>query len=163
VTEPVNESADGAGLTPVLVLNGPNLGRLGVREPDVYGSATLADLTETCRATGRLLGLSVEVRQTDDEAELIGWVHQAIDARTPVVLNPAAFTHYSYALRDALAMRTAPLIEVHLSNPAAREEFRHTSVVSGVADGTVAGFGFLSYQLALQAVAELVKPRVPAS
>ncbi|HEY6500761.1 MAG TPA: type II 3-dehydroquinate dehydratase [Streptosporangiaceae bacterium] len=163
MTEPVNEPADGADLTPVLVLNGPNLGRLGVREPDVYGSATLADLTETCRATGRLLGLSVEVRQTDDEAELIGWVHQAIDARTPVVLNPAAFTHYSYALRDALAMRTAPLIEVHLSNPAAREEFRHTSVVSGVADGTVAGFGFLSYQLALQAVAELVKPRVPAS
>ena len=162
MTEPVNEPADGADLTPVLVLNGPNLGRLGVREPDVYGSATLADLTETCRATGRLLGLSVEVRQTDDEAELIGWVHQAIDARTPVVLNPAAFTHYSYALRDALAMRTAPLIEVHLSNPAAREEFRHTSVVSGVADGTVAGFGFLSYQLALQAVAELVEPRVPA-
>ena len=163
MTEPVNEPADGADLTPVLVLNGPNLGRLGVREPDVYGSATLADLSETCRATGRLLGLSVEVRQTDDEAELIGWVHQAIDARTPVVLNPAAFTHYSYALRDALAMRTAPLIEVHLSNPAAREEFRHTSVVSGVADGTVAGFGFLSYQLALQAVAELVKPREPAS
>jgi 3-dehydroquinate dehydratase-2 len=129
----------------------------------VYGSATLADLTDTCRATGRLLGLSVEVRQTDDEAELIGWVHEAIDARTPVVLNPAAFTHYSYALRDALAMRTAPLIEVHLSNPAAREEFRHTSVVSGVADGTVAGFGFLSYQLALQAVAELAKPREPAS
>jgi 3-dehydroquinate dehydratase-2 len=163
VTEPVNEPGDGADVTPVLVLNGPNLGRLGVREPDVYGSATLAELTETCRATGRLLGLSVEVRQTDDEAELIGWVHQAIDARTPVVLNPAAFTHYSYALRDALAMRTAPLIEVHLSNPAAREEFRHTSVVSGVADGTVAGFGFLSYQLALQAVAELVKPRVAAS
>jgi 3-dehydroquinate dehydratase-2 len=93
---------------------------------------------------------------------MIGWVHQAIDARTPVLINPGAFTHYSYALRDALAMRTAPLIEVHLSNPAAREEFRHTSVVSGVADGTVAGFGFLSYQLALQAVAELVQARVPA-
>ena len=149
--------------TQVLVLNGPNLGRLGVREPEVYGSATLADLTDACQAAGRELGLEVEVRQTDDEAEMIGWVHEAIDARTPVVLNPAAFTHYSYALRDALAMRTAPLIEVHLSNPAAREEFRHTSVVSGVADGTVAGFGFLSYQLALQAVAELVKPREPAS
>ena len=155
MTEPVNEPADGADLTPVLVLNGPNLGRLGVREPDVYGSATLADLTETCRATGRLLGLSVEVRQTDDEAELIGWVHQAIDARTPVVLNPAAFTHYSYALRDALAMRTAPLVEVHISNPAAREEFRHTSVVAAVADGTIAGFGGLSYQLALRAIAGL--------
>ncbi|HEX4256897.1 MAG TPA: type II 3-dehydroquinate dehydratase [Streptosporangiaceae bacterium] len=148
--------------TPVLVLNGPNLGRLGVREPEVYGSATLADLTEACQATGRQLDLEVTVWQTDDEAEMIGWVHQAIDARTPVLINPGAFTHYSYALRDALAMRTAPLIEVHLSNPAAREEFRHTSVVSGVADGTVAGFGFLSYQLALQAVAELVKARVPA-
>ncbi|HEY2238172.1 MAG TPA: type II 3-dehydroquinate dehydratase [Streptosporangiaceae bacterium] len=148
--------------TPVLVLNGPNLGRLGVREPEVYGSATLADLTEACQATGRQLDLEVTVWQTDDEAEMIGWVHQAIDARTPVLINPGAFTHYSYALRDALAMRTAPLIEVHLSNPAAREEFRHTSVVSGVADGTVAGFGFLSYQLALQAVAELVQARVPA-
>jgi len=148
--------------TPVLVLNGPNLGRLGVREPEVYGSATLADLTEACQATGRQLDLEVTIWQTDDEAEMIGWVHQAIDARTPVLINPGAFTHYSYALRDALAMRTAPLIEVHLSNPAAREEFRHTSVVSGVADGTVAGFGFLSYQLALQAVAELIKPRVPA-
>jgi 3-dehydroquinate dehydratase-2 len=97
----------------------------------------------------------VEVRQTDSEHELISWVHEAADARLPVVLNPAAFTHYSYALRDALAMRTAPLVEVHLSNPAARDEFRHTSVVAGVADGTVAGFGLVSYQLALQAIAEL--------
>ena len=145
----------------IYVLNGPNLGRLGVREPEVYGSATLADLTEACQATGRQLDLEVTVWQTDDEAEMIGWVHQAIDARTPVLINPGAFTHYSYALRDALAMRTAPLIEVHLSNPAAREEFRHTSVVSGVANGTVAGFGLLSYQLALQAVADLVRP-VPA-
>jgi 3-dehydroquinate dehydratase-2 len=149
--------------TRVLVLNGPNLGRLGIREPEVYGSATLDDLAQACRATGRLLDLSVEVRQTDDEGELVRWVHEAADDRLPVVLNPAAFTHYSYALRDALAMRTAPLIEVHLSNPATREEFRHTSVVSGVATGTVAGFGLLSYQLALQAVAELVKQPEPAS
>ncbi len=141
--------------TRVLVLNGPNLGRLGLREPEVYGTATLQDLAGLCRAVGGKLGLEVEVRQTDDEAEMIGWVHEAIDARTPVVLNPAAFTHYSYALRDALAMRTAPLIEVHLSNPAARERFRHTSVVAGVASGTVAGFGLMSYQLALQAIAEL--------
>jgi len=103
---------------PVLVLNGPNLGRLGSREPDVYGTVDFAGLAEECRATGRELGLRVEVRQTDDEAELIGWVHEAADQRVPVVLNPAAFTHYSYALRDALAMRTAPLIEVHISNPA---------------------------------------------
>jgi 3-dehydroquinate dehydratase-2 len=139
----------------VLVLNGPNLGRLGSREPDVYGSATFEELAEACRETGRELDLHVEVRQTDDEAELIGWVHQAADARTPVVLNPAAFTHYSYALRDALAMRTAPLVEVHLSNPATREAFRHTSVVAAVADGTIAGFGLLSYRLALLAIAAL--------
>jgi 3-dehydroquinate dehydratase-2 len=139
----------------VLVLNGPNLSRLGSREPDVYGTASFEDMAETCRVTGRTLGLHVDVRQTDDEAEMISWVHEAIDARMPVVLNPAAFTHYSYALRDAIAMRTAPLVEVHLSNPAARESFRHTSVVAGVANGTVAGFGLLSYQLALQAVAKL--------
>jgi 3-dehydroquinate dehydratase-2 len=139
----------------VLVLNGPNLGRLGSREPDVYGSTTFGELSEQCRGTGHDLGLDVEVRQTDSESELIGWVHEAIDAQTPVVLNPAAFTHYSYALRDALAMRTAPVIEVHLSNPAARESFRHTSVVAAVADGTIAGFGVLSYRLALRAIAAL--------
>ena len=142
-------------LQQVLVLNGPNLGRLGSREPDVYGAASYDDLTELCRTNGRTLGLPVEVRQTDDEAELIKWVHEAIDGRFPVVINPAAFTHYSYALRDALAQRTAPVVEVHITNPAAREAFRHVSVVAGVADGTVAGFGLLSYQLALQAVAEL--------
>jgi 3-dehydroquinate dehydratase-2 len=139
----------------VLVLNGPNLQRLGSREPEVYGTATLEDLAEACKAAGRLLGLRVEVRQTDDEAELVGWVHEAADGRVPVVLNPAAFTHSSYALRDALAMRTAPLVEVHLTNPATREAFRHTSVVAGVADGTVAGFGVLSYELALRAIAAL--------
>ena len=139
----------------VLVLNGPNLGRLGSREPDIYGAATIDDLAETCRAAGRQLGLHVEVRQTDDEAELLGWVHEAADGRVPVVLNPAAFTHYSYALADAVKMRTAPLVEVHLTNPAAREAFRHSSVVAGVADGTVAGFGLLSYELALRAIAVL--------
>jgi 3-dehydroquinate dehydratase II len=139
----------------VLVLNGPNLQRLGSRQVEVYGSATLADLASACAAAGQELGLRVDVRQTDDEAELIGWVHEAVEHQLPVVLNPAAFTHYSYALADALAMRTAPLVEVHLSNPAAREAFRHTSVVAGVADGTVAGFGVLSYQLALRAIAAL--------
>jgi 3-dehydroquinate dehydratase II len=139
----------------VFVINGPNLGRLGTREPDIYGTATHADLAEMATEAGRDLGLAVEVRQTDDEAELIGWIHEASDTGTPIVLNPAAFTHYSYALRDALAMRTAPLIEVHMSNPAAREPFRHLSVVSGVADGTIAGLGLLSYRLALRAVAEL--------
>lgn len=137
----------------VLVLNGPNLGMLGAREPDVYGHTTMADLERACREAGESLGLSVEVRQTDDEAELVAWLHEAATESLPVVINPAAFTHYSYALRDAVAMRTAPLIEVHLTNPAARESFRSHSVVSEVASGTVAGFGLASYLLALQAIA----------
>jgi 3-dehydroquinate dehydratase II len=145
-------------LVNVLVLNGPNLGRLGIREPEIYGSTTFEDLVSLCQTTGRALGLDVDVRQTNDEAELIGWVHEAADARLPVVLNPGAFTHYSYGLHDALAMRTAPLIEVHISNPAARESFRHTSVVASVANGTIAGFGMMSYQLALQAIAKLADP-----
>ena len=143
-------------MTRVLVLDGPNLGRLGSREPEVYGHATHDDLAALCVSTGAGLGLEVEVRQTDDEAELVGWLHEAADSSTPVVLNPAAFTHYSYALRDACAQLTAPLVEVHLSNPAAREEFRHTSVVSGVATGTIAGFGVHSYVLALEAIAHRV-------
>jgi 3-dehydroquinate dehydratase II len=138
----------------VLVLNGPNLSRLGSREPDIYGAYTYDELVAACAETGRELGLDVEVRQTDDEATLIGWLHEAADTSTPVVLNPAAFTHYSYAVRDAIAMRTAPLIEVHITNPAAREEFRHTSVVAGVATGTIAGFGIGSYRLALRALAK---------
>jgi 3-dehydroquinate dehydratase-2 len=137
----------------VLVLNGPNIGRLGSREPEIYGHATFADLEALCVQTGVDLGMSVEVRQTDDEAELIHWLHEAADRRVPVVLNPAAFTHYSYAVRDACAALTAPLIEVHISNPAAREEFRHTSVISAVARGTIAGFGLQSYVLALRALA----------
>lgn len=137
----------------VLVLNGPNLGRLGARQPEVYGHTTYAGLAELCKQAGAELGFEVDVRQTDDEAELVGWLHEAAEHATPVVLNPAAFTHYSYALRDACAQLTAPLVEVHISNPAAREEFRHTSVVAGVATGTVAGFGMDSYRLALRALA----------
>ncbi len=147
---------EGVAMREVVVLNGPNLARLGTREPDVYGAATFDDLSALCRETGRRLGLHVEVRETNDEAELIEWLHEAADGRYPVVLNPAAFTHYSYALRDAIAQRTAPLIEVHISNPAAREEFRQTSVVAAVATGTIAGFGLMSYVLALQAMAELI-------
>jgi 3-dehydroquinate dehydratase-2 len=137
----------------VLVLNGPNLGRLGTREPEVYGSTTFADLEHLCQVHGVVHGLAVDVRQTDSESEMIGWLHEAADARIAVVLNPAAFTHYSYSLRDAVAMRTAPLIEVHISNPHAREEFRHTSVISAVATGVIAGFGVQSYLLALDAIA----------
>lgn len=135
----------------VLVLNGPNLGRLGSREPDVYGSANLEDLRSQLEADAAAAA-TIDLRQTDDEATLVGWLHEAVDTRTPVVLNPAAFTHYSYALRDAAAMVTSagiPLIEVHISNPHARETFRHNSVISGVATGVIAGLGFDSYRLAL--------------
>jgi 3-dehydroquinate dehydratase II len=135
----------------ILVLNGPNLGRLGTREPEVYGSETLADI-EAVLAASVPDDVSIEMRQSDDEAELIGWLHEAVDRRLPVVLNPAAFTHYSYALRDAAAqLKQAglPLVEVHLSNPHSRETFRHTSVISGVATGVIAGFGADSYRLAV--------------
>jgi 3-dehydroquinate dehydratase II len=137
-----------------MVLNGPNLGRLGSREPEVYGSMSYADLVADCERWGSELGLDVEVRQSDDEAELVGWIHEAVDAEATVVLNPAAFTHYSYSLRDACAQLDGRLIEVHLSNPMAREEFRHTSVISAVARGTIAGFGRHSYRLALQTLAK---------
>ncbi len=136
----------------VLVLNGPNLNRLGSREPDIYGTGSLDDLREALAADSRF---EIDLRQTNDESELIGWLHEAVDTRTPVILNPAAFTHYSYGLRDAAALVTKAgllLIEVHISNPHAREEFRHTSVISGVATGVIAGFGFDSYHLALDLI-----------
>ena len=139
----------------VLVLNGPNLGRLGTREPDTYGATTYDQLVTACEALGVELGLTVEVRQTDDEATMLGWLHEAADTRTPVVLNPAAWTHYSYALRDACAALTAPLVEVHLSQVHAREEFRHRSVVSGVARATVTGMGVEGYRAALRFLAGL--------
>ncbi|MET9438296.1 type II 3-dehydroquinate dehydratase [Streptomyces sp. NPDC006551] len=141
-------------LRPVLVLNGPNLGRLGSREPDIYGATSYTGLADSCRTLGAELGFDVEVRETNDEGEMIRWLHEAADGSFPVVLNPGAFTHYSYGMRDAAAQRTAPLIEVHISNPYTREEFRHTSVVAAVATGTIAGFGIGSYRLALRALAE---------
>ncbi|TFD74387.1 type II 3-dehydroquinate dehydratase [Cryobacterium gelidum] len=143
-------------MSTVLVLNGPNLGRLGSREPDVYGAANLDDLRAVLVASARD-GVNIDLRQTDDEAELIHWLYQAVDERMPVILNPAAFTHYSYALRDAAALVTKaglPLIEVHISNPHARETFRHTSVVSAIATGVIAGLGFDSYRLALDFVTQ---------
>jgi 3-dehydroquinate dehydratase II len=148
--------------TRVLVLNGPNLGRLGKREPSVYGTATYADLVALCEKAGEELGLAAEVRQTDYEGQLITWIHEACDESTPVVLNAGALTHYSYALMDAIKMRTAPLIEVHISNLAAREGFRHESVITGAASGIIAGFGFHSYVLALRAVSVLLEPGTPA-
>jgi 3-dehydroquinate dehydratase II len=133
----------------VLVLNGPNLNRLGTREPGVYGSTTYAELVELCEKTGRDLGLDVQVRQTNAEGEMIGWLHEAADRGAAVVLNPAGWTHTSVALRDACAALTAPVLEVHISNIHAREPFRHHSYVSGVATGVVAGLGVDGYVAAL--------------
>ena len=137
----------------VHVFNGPNLGRLGTRQVDVYGLTSYADLVALCEASGKELGLDVEVRQTDAEHELVGWLHSAADTGTPVVLNPGAWSHYSYAVRDACALLTGPLVEVHISNIHAREEFRHHSVVSAVATGVICGFGVSGYRLALQYLA----------
>ena len=146
-------------MTRIMVLNGPNLGRLGSREPEIYGTTTLAEI-EASLVDGLPPQFSLDFRQSDDEATLISWLHEACDSASPVILNPAAFTHYSYALRDACAIVTEahiPLIEVHLSNPHAREEFRHTSVVSGVASGVIAGFGVQSYHLALAQILLMIR------
>jgi 3-dehydroquinate dehydratase-2 len=142
------------GATRVLVLNGPNLGRLGTREPAVYGATTHAELAELCERTGKELGLAVEVRQTDHEGEMLGWLHEAADAATPVVLNAGAWTHYSIAVRDACAMLSAPLLEVHISNVHTREEFRHHSYLSALATGVIVGLGVTGYPLALRWIAE---------
>jgi 3-dehydroquinate dehydratase-2 len=138
----------------VLVLNGANLGRLGTREPEVYGTFSYEELVAECESVARDLGIAVEVRQTDDEAEFIGWLHELADgAADAAILNPAAWTHTSVALRDAAAQLAIPFVEVHLSNPLAREEFRHTSYTASLAVGVVAGFGVDSYRLALRALA----------
>ena len=140
-------------MSTVFVLNGPNIGRLGTREPEVYGHTTYADLVAMCVKVGAELGLEVQVRQTDAEHELIGWLHEAADARVAVVLNPGAWSHYSYAVRDACSSLVGPLVEVHISNIHAREAFRHHSVVSAVATGVICGLGIDGYRLALEHLA----------
>jgi len=140
----------------IRVLNGPNLARLDLRSSAVYGEMNFRALTDFIVREASALGFEAEVLQSDSETDLIHWIHEAADSDTPIIINPAAFTHYSYAIRDALEMAKAPVIEVHLSNPMAREQFRHTSVVSGVAKGTIAGFGPDSYRLALVALKNLL-------
>jgi len=137
----------------VLVLNGPNLGRLGTREPDIYGATTHDNLVALCQRVGAELGLDVDVRQTDHEGVMISWLHEAADTATPVVLNAAAWTHYSIALRDAAAQLSAPLVEVHISNVHAREPFRHHSYISAIASGVIVGLGVEGYPLALRWIA----------
>lgn len=137
-----------------LVLNGPNLGRLGVREPEVYGHTGYDELVALCHETASELGIEVEVRQTDHEGEMLGWLHEAAEDGHPVVLNAGAWTHYSIALRDACVQLTAPMIEVHISNVHKREEFRHHSYLSAVTSGVIVGLGVQGYPLALRWLAQ---------
>jgi 3-dehydroquinate dehydratase-2 len=138
----------------IQVLNGANLGRLGTREPEKYGMTSYPQLVDLLEEAARDLGVDVQVRQTDDEGELLGWLHAAADAGDPVVLNPGGWSHTSVVLRDACAALTAPLVEVHITNIHAREEFRHRSYVSAVADGVIAGLGVQGYVLALRWLVE---------
>ena len=143
-------------MTSVLVLNGPNLNLLGLREPEIYGSDTLDDIAGRLEDRARELGVSVEMRQSNHEGHLIDWLHEAgAEGAKAVILNPGGFTHTSVALHDAIKSVTVPVIEVHLSNPHARESFRRRSLVAPAAKGTIAGFGPLSYLLALDAAARL--------
>lgn len=143
-------------LMKILVINGPNLSRLDIRDSSIYGNLNYDELKNLIEISVKSHGFEADIRQSDDEATIIGWLHEAADKKYPVIINPAAFTHYSYAIRDAAELLTSPLIEVHLSNPISREEFRHTSVISGVANGTIAGFGPNSYVLAIIALKNLV-------
>lgn len=140
----------------IMILNGPNLARLDLRDKDIYGNLSYEDLRKFIVDKAVALGLEVDIRQSDSESEIVSWIHEAADKKMSMIINPAAFTHYSYAIRDAVSMLKAPAIEVHLSNPLSREEFRHTSVVSGVVQGTIAGFGAESYGLALVAMQKLM-------
>lgn len=145
-------------MTKVLVLNGPNLGRLGRRQPEIYGHTSHDELAAHLTDLGHRLGLAVEVRQSDDAAEMVGWLHEAADEGCPVVINPAAWSHYDLSVADAVAQVEAPVVEVHISNIAARESYRHHSVVSAHATGTIAGLGLDGYDLALTHLAGLLGP-----
>ncbi len=152
----MTETGGGGRRGLVLLLNGPNLNLLGQREPDVYGHATLDDHVEAARRTAEELGLDLEHLQSNHEGELVDAIQAARGRCGAIVINPGAFTHYAWALHDALATFPGPVVEVHLSNPQAREAWRHTSVVSPVATGTITGLGGLGYVLAVKAVARLL-------
>ena len=150
-------SAPGGGARPlVLLLNGPNLNLLGQREPEVYGTATLDDHVATARRAASERGLDLEHLQSNHEGEVVEAIHRARGRCAAIVVNPGAFTHYAWAIHDALAAFEGPVVEIHLSNPQAREPWRHTSVVSPVATGTIVGLGGLAYELAVEAVARLL-------
>ncbi|MBV9466442.1 MAG: type II 3-dehydroquinate dehydratase [Solirubrobacterales bacterium] len=141
----------------MLVLNGPNLNLLGRREPDVYGHATLDDIRERLDGVALELSCRCEVRQSNDEATLIDWLHEAWDGADGVILNPAAFTHYSYAIRDAIAAISTPVVELHISNIHARETFRSHSVITAVALGMICGFGAAGYEVAMRGLVDALR------
>jgi 3-dehydroquinate dehydratase-2 len=141
---------------PVFILNGPNLNMLGTREPEIYGDQTLDDIANMCAERAKMLGMEIEFRQTNDEGELVNWIQDARRDSSAIILNAAAYTHTSVAMHDALAMADVPIIEVHLSNVYKREEFRHKSFVSPVAQGVICGFGAQGYELALEAAHKLI-------
>lgn len=143
----------------IFVLNGPNLNMLGTREPDIYGRETLAHIERTCAERAAALGLDIDMRQSNSEGQLVDWIQEAVTASTGIIINPAAYTHTSVAIMDALRQAACPIVEVHLSNIFRREPFRHHSYVSPVADGVICGFGSQVYVLALEAVARLVQEK----
>ena len=144
---------------PVLILNGPNLNMLGTREPHIYGSTTLADVERMCQARAQQCGLSISFRQTNGEAQLVEWIQEAVNGADGIIINPAAYTHTSVAILDALSMVKAPIIELHISNPHKREPFRHHSYVTPAATALICGLGVNGYPLAVEAMAGLIKAR----
>ena len=147
---------------PIFILNGPNLNLLGTREPHIYGSTTLADVEAMCAKAAKDLATSIVLRQSNHEGQIVDWIHEAIHAASGIIINPAAFTHTSVAILDALKNIKAPIIELHISNTHQREAFRHHSFVSGVATAVMMGFGANGYVLAVEGMVRLIKAQKPA-
>ena len=143
----------------IAVLNGPNLNMLGVRQPEVYGKATLADVESLCRATAEKAGLQADCRQSNDEGQLIGWAHEARQAHSAIVINAGGYSHTSVALRDALTLTELPVVEIHITNIHAREEFRHVSLLSGVAKAVICGCGVEGYRYAMETAVRMIEGR----
>lgn len=150
-------------MKPIFIINGPNLNLLGTREPHIYGSTTLAQVGEMCAQRALETGLTISFRQSNSEAEIIGWIHEAINGADGIIINPAAFTHTSVAILDALNMIKAPIIELHISNPHKREAFRHHSYVTFAATALICGLGISGYPIAVAAMADLIKAKKAAA